>query len=118
MPAIPTGRNKRKMPATPDMQFFDKYKESSSLVGEQAEASSSGEPLSKKRNIEEDQEDSYTAERYQDEDAELEDEEGRFFGGGLTSEQSNILDLVDEYDVDEVKEEEKTDSQPSLLLLI
>lgn len=96
------------MPATPDMQFFDKYKEASTLAAEQAEGSSSAEPSSKRRNIEEDHDDvndeegSYTVEKYQEEDTELEDEEGRFFGGGLTNEQSNILDLVDEYDVDEV----------------
>ncbi|KAI8638413.1 DUF1716-domain-containing protein [Parasitella parasitica] len=103
VPAIPTGRNKRKMPATPDMEFFDKYKEASSLAAEQAD----GEPSSKRRNIEEDhvenEDEPYIAEKYQDEDAALEDEEGRFFGGGLTSEQSNILDLVDEYDVDETE---------------
>lgn len=93
------------MPATPDMQFFDKYKEASTLAAEQAEGSANGEPSSKRRNIEEDHDDDdepYTAEKYQEEDTELEDEEGRFFGGGLTSEQSSILDLVDEYDVDEV----------------
>lgn len=89
------------MPATPDMQFLDKFKGSSD-AHDQGESSS--EPASKRRNIEEEDEEEsmeYT-ERYQDEDAEFEDEEGRFFGGGLTNEQSNILDLVDEYDVDEV----------------
>lgn len=86
------------MPATPDLQFFDKYKEASDAA-ELAEASSN-EPASKKRNIED--EDMEVTERYQDDDAEFEDEEGRFFGGGLTNEQSSILDLVDEYDVDEV----------------
>jgi beta-catenin-like protein 1 len=85
------------MPATPDMQFFDKYKEANEVI-DQAEGG--GEPASKRRNIEEDEDMEYT-ERYQD-DAEFEDEEGRFFGGGLTNEQSSILDLVDEYDVDEV----------------
>lgn len=95
------------MPATPDMQFFDKYKEASTLPGEQAEDSTTEEPFSKRRNMgennnDDDEDAPYTAERYQDEDTELEDEEGRFFGGGLTSEQSSILDLVDEYDVDEV----------------
>ncbi|RCH87766.1 hypothetical protein CU097_010772, partial [Rhizopus azygosporus] len=49
IPAIPAGRNKRKMPETPS-----------------------------------------------------DDEEGgRFFGGGLTSEQHDILDLVDQYDAEE-----------------
>jgi beta-catenin-like protein 1 len=86
------------MPATPDMQFFDKYKDAADLPG------SSTEHVNKKRNIDQEdiQEEDYPAERYQDEDTELDDEEGRFFGGGLTQEQSSILDLVDEYDVDEV----------------
>lgn len=84
------------MPATPDMQFFDQYKGASEAVEE------SEEPATKKRNIEEDDEYMEDMERYREEDAEFEDEEGRFFGGGLTNEQSNILDLVDEYDVDEV----------------
>lgn len=83
------------MPATPDMQFFDKYKEASDSL-EQTE-----EPATKKRNIEED-EDMENMEPYQEETDFDEDDEGRFFGGGLTSEQSSILDLVDEYDVDEV----------------
>lgn len=83
------------MPATPDMQFFDKYKEASEAL-EQTE-----EPATKKRNIEED-EDMENMEPYQEETDFDEDDEGRFFGGGLTSEQSSILDLVDEYDVDEV----------------
>jgi beta-catenin-like protein 1 len=83
------------MPATPDMQFFDKYKEASEAL-EQTE-----EPATKKRNIEED-EDMINTDYYQEETEYEEDDEGRFFGGGLTSEQSSILDLVDEYDVDEV----------------
>lgn len=89
------------MPATPDMQFFDKYKD----AADQPESSS--EHVTKKRNIdqediEEHNEEDYAVERYEDQDTELDDEEGRFFGGGLTNEQSSILDLVDEYDVDEV----------------
>ncbi|KAI9356034.1 Catenin-beta-like protein, partial [Pilaira anomala] len=98
IPAIPTGRNKRKMPATPDMQFFDKYKGASEAV----ELAESSEPAIKKRNIDQEEDENYT-EKYQDQDTELEDEEGRFFGGGLTNEQSSILDLVDEYDVDETE---------------
>lgn len=85
------------MPATPDMQFFDKYKGASEAV----ELAESSAPAIKKRNIDQEEDEDYT-EKYQDQDTELEDEEGRFFGGGLTNEQSSILDLVDEYDVDEV----------------
>ncbi|OBZ88806.1 Beta-catenin-like protein 1, partial [Choanephora cucurbitarum] len=96
IPAIPTGRNKRKMPATPDMAFFDKYK------SEEAE-SSSDQPDTKRRMVEEPEEQE-EYEPYQDQDADLEDEEGRFFGGGLTAEQSNILDLVDEYDAEETEQ--------------
>ncbi|KAI9476317.1 MAG: Catenin-beta-like protein [Benjaminiella poitrasii] len=102
IPAIPAGRNKRKMPATPDMDFFDKYKASA----EEAEGSKSNtenEPSYKKQHIEDEEEDlTYATEKYQD-DAAFEDEEGRFFGGGLTEEQSNILNLVDEYDIEETE---------------
>lgn len=87
------------MPATPDLKFFDQYKGASEAV--ELTESSSSEPAAKKRNIEQDEDVEYT-ERYEDEDTEFEDEEGRFFGGGLTNEQSSILDLVDEFDIDEV----------------
>ncbi|KAI8991535.1 DUF1716-domain-containing protein [Mycotypha africana] len=106
IPAIPAGRNKRKMPATPDIQFFDKYKDASELPDAATVTSTiAGEPSSKRSKLsDEDEDDVYGGEKYKDDvDVDLEDEEGRFFGGGLTEEQSNILDLVDEYDAEETE---------------
>ncbi|KAI8881252.1 DUF1716-domain-containing protein [Backusella circina FSU 941] len=101
IPAIPSGRNKRKMPATPDLQFFDKYKE------EQEEAESSSQQASKKKRhveietVEEEDDEPYG---YPEPDeVDDDDDGGRFFGGGLTDEQSKLLDLVDEYDADEME---------------
>ncbi len=37
-----------------------------------------------------------------EEDAGPEDEEGRFFGGGITSNTKNVLDFMDEQDKDEL----------------
>ena len=37
----------------------------------------------------------------EEEDAGPEDEEGRFFGGGITSNTKNVLDFMDEQDKDE-----------------
>ena len=38
----------------------------------------------------------------EEEDAGPEDEEGRFFGGGITSNTKNVLDFMDEQDKDEL----------------
>ncbi|OAD79104.1 hypothetical protein PHYBLDRAFT_176618 [Phycomyces blakesleeanus NRRL 1555(-)] len=96
IPAIPSGRNKRKMPDTPDIQFLDKYKE----AAEAAEAAEEeNAKASKKRNVTFEDEEEASAATF-DEDID-DDDEGRFFGGGLTEEQSRLLDLVDQYDVDE-----------------
>ena len=37
-----------------------------------------------------------------EEDAGAEDEEGRFFGGGITSNTKDVLDFMDEQDTDEL----------------
>ncbi|CEG80475.1 hypothetical protein RMATCC62417_14809 [Rhizopus microsporus] len=87
IPAIPAGRNKRKMPETPSVDFFDKYKDSSEMA----------EPSQKRQHMEVEQQE-------EEEVFEQDDEEGgRFFGGGLTSEQHDILDLVDQYDAEEAE---------------
>lgn len=91
------------MPETPDIQFLDNYR----AAAEAAESSSSSTVAgndSKRRNIgydDEDDEAGYvpTEDTFDFGD---EDEEGRFFGGGLTEEQSRLLDLVDDYDAEEV----------------
>ncbi|KAL9613140.1 MAG: hypothetical protein Q9167_002305 [Letrouitia subvulpina] len=38
------------------------------------------------------------------------DEEGRFFGGGITTNTANVLDFIDERDKDDVEKSEKIDA--------
>lgn len=108
IPAIPSGRNKRKLPATPDVQFLDKYR---AEAGSSAEAAAAAESSSRKRRnvtVEDVVDEAGDIVEYYPEpddqfEAQAEDEEGRFFGGGLTEEQQRLLDLVDEYDVEETE---------------
>lgn len=97
IPAIPSGKNKRKLPDNPSLDFLDKYRQASN--DEEIESSES-----KRRNvtIEEDEDDArnYGGE-VDDYGYEDEEDEGRFFGGGLTDEQRKMLELVDEIDADE-----------------
>lgn len=95
------------MPATPDIQFLDKYR---AEAGSSTEAESSSSSR-KRRNVTiEDEQDgavddmvAYYPEPDDQLEAQAEDEEGRFFGGGLTEEQQRLLDWVDEYDVEETE---------------
>lgn len=78
------------MPSTPSMDFFDKFKDTEE----------GGEP-SQKRHQPDEPAGEEEAEASFD-PVEDDEEGGRFFGGGLTSEQTDILDLVDQYDAEEV----------------
>ncbi|KAK9718191.1 hypothetical protein K7432_005655 [Basidiobolus ranarum] len=70
-PAIPSGKNKRKLPAAPSLEMLKKFREE-----EQGESSS-------------------VAQEPQEEEELDGDAEGRFFGDGLTDEQRNIFEFVD-----------------------
>ncbi|KAG2181976.1 hypothetical protein INT43_006902 [Umbelopsis isabellina] len=98
IPAIPSGKNKRKLPDNPSMEFLDKYKEASR--DDEGEGSSA-----KRRNImEEDTDEAGDYELGEDDydNGEADEEEGgRFYGGGLTDEQRRMLELVDEIDAEE-----------------
>ncbi|RUS25529.1 Catenin-beta-like protein [Jimgerdemannia flammicorona] len=100
IPAIPSGKNKRKLHANPDQDFLDKYRELNATP-EQAESSSSGSK-SKRRNvtIEDEEDGADDGVEYMGYDEE--EDEGRFYGGGLTEEQQQIMDLMDEVDEEEV----------------
>ncbi|KAJ8655628.1 hypothetical protein O0I10_008717 [Lichtheimia ornata] len=100
IPSIPSGRNKRKMPATPDVAFLESYSANSDT-----QAESSSDAARKRRNvtIEDEDEDTAGMEYGVQDVVEEDDEEGRFFGGGLTDEQSRLLDLVDQYEDDETE---------------
>lgn len=89
------------MPETPDIQFLDKYRAETS-TSDNAESSNSASARKRRVVSTEDkaQDESYVYDVPEDQ-FEDEDEEGRFFGGGLTEEQSKLLDLVDQYDAEE-----------------
>ncbi|ORX89907.1 DUF1716-domain-containing protein [Basidiobolus meristosporus CBS 931.73] len=70
-PAIPSGRNKRKLPAAPSLEMLKKFRE------------------------EEEGESSILAQEPQESEELDGDSEGRFFGDGLTDEQRNIFEFVD-----------------------
>ncbi|KAI9304043.1 Catenin-beta-like protein [Cunninghamella echinulata] len=99
IPTIPSGRNKRKMPAMPDVDFLEKY-QSKGEISSNIEDQSNG----KRRLL--DNSDNNIDESFQPEADDQfiwndNDEEGRFFGGGLTDEQSKLLDLVEQFEDDE-----------------
>lgn len=75
------------MPSTPSMDFFDKFKDTEE----------GGEPSQKRHQPNEPEEEEASFDPVEDDE-----EGGRFFGGGLTSEQTDVLDLVDQYDAEEV----------------
>ncbi|KAF5390661.1 hypothetical protein D9757_002762 [Collybiopsis confluens] len=100
-PKFAPGGNKRKMPAnpTPDMLKKMRLDEDGSAVSVKSTSSSTPEPKDKAR--------AATVEDAMDEDDQdfapggdpdyfiEEDEDGRFYGGGLTSEQKDILNIFD-----------------------
>ncbi|CAO3683939.1 unnamed protein product [Umbelopsis vinacea] len=100
IPAIPSGKNKRKLPDTPSVDFLDKYRQASNDGENEGSAS-------KRRNVMQDEDEENDAENYageaDDYGYEDEEDEGRFFGGGLTEEQRKMLALVDEIDQDEAE---------------
>lgn len=81
------------MPETPDVDFLDKYREADNEQQEHKRRNTE----SAETNDEDDMQGYSVQDYFEDE----QDDEGRFFGGGLTDEQSRLLDLVDEYDVEE-----------------
>ncbi|ORZ19583.1 Catenin-beta-like protein [Absidia repens] len=103
IPAIPSGRNKRKMPATPDVDFLDKY-QSNQQQQSQGGDDTADDIKGKRRAVDVDAapiDDNDFAEADDQFVWNDNDEEGRFFGGGLTDEQSKLLELVDQFDQDD-----------------
>ncbi|WWC85502.1 uncharacterized protein L201_000366 [Kwoniella dendrophila CBS 6074] len=96
LPSLPASAgNKRKMPDAPTPEMLKKYKqaEAEPPSGPQS-LSTNGKGKARAATVEEDDEDAYNqADRdvYEGD----EDDEGRFFGGGLNNEQQQILDIFD-----------------------
>ncbi|ORX43532.1 DUF1716-domain-containing protein [Hesseltinella vesiculosa] len=101
IPSIPSGRNKRKMPATPEVSFLEKYQENH----EGDNVNDNGKRRALEQGLQSDEHDYLRAQDSTEIHDDIEDTEGRFFGGGLTDEQSKLLDLVNEFDADTDQEQ-------------
>ena len=104
MPKLPAGSNKRRMPdnPTPEMLKRMRLDSESSSVSEVSSANGSSTRDKGKNRATVEEEDENEADEAMDfapgGDADYfaeEDEEGRFFGGGLSREQKEILNIFD-----------------------
>lgn len=99
VPKLPTSGNKRRMPDAPTPDMIKRMR-----VGEEDTETRRSEPSPESRkatveDVDEDGDERMGGEEFAPgNDADYfaeEDEEGRFFGGGLTSEQKDILNIFD-----------------------
>ena len=114
MPKLPAGSNKRRMPdnPTPDMLKRMRLDSESSSVSEVSSANGSSTRDKGKNRATVEEEDENEADEAMDfapgGDADYfaeEDDEGRFFGGGLTKEQKDILNIFDKAGGEDVRED-------------
>ncbi|CAG8598044.1 17039_t:CDS:10 [Acaulospora morrowiae] len=99
--SIPSGKNKRKLAANPNIEVLKAVREKTEEREAEFEPSeSSYSPKGKTVRISDEVEEReyIEYEEYREEDRE---EEGRFYGGGLTDEQKKILDLMDRVEDEE-----------------
>ena len=114
VPKLPAGSNKRRMPDNPTPEMLKRMKMDNEATSVQDPAptngSSSRDKGKHRATVEDEDEDGrdeamdfapggdadYFAE---------EDDEGRFFGGGLTKEQKDILNIFDQAGGDDVRED-------------
>lgn len=101
MPKLPVGSNKRRMPDLPTPEMLKKMKLDSGASSSSASAQN-GTPIGQQKARVEDEDEEMEDGEERDfapgGDADYfaeEDEEGRFFGGGLSKEQKDILNIFD-----------------------
>ncbi|OCH94113.1 DUF1716-domain-containing protein [Obba rivulosa] len=111
VPKLPVGSNKRRMPDAPTPEMLKRMKLDSS-ISEDVLPSRSTLPVqeSRRATVQDEDENADTAqgEFAPGGDADYfaeEDEEGRFFGGGLTMEQKEILNIFDSAGGEEARED-------------
>jgi beta-catenin-like protein 1 len=117
VPKIPIGGNKRRMPDLPSAEMLKKMRlEPESASDATAPDSRSHSTVPSKRVTTVHDEDEDEADNAESEGAAFapgndadyfaeEDEEGRFFGGGLTAEQKEILNIFDNAGADQVPDD-------------
>ncbi|KAF9780181.1 Catenin-beta-like protein [Thelephora terrestris] len=97
VPKLPSGSNKRRMPDAPTPDMIKKMRVGEEDTGTRHSDPSPQPPKATVEDVDEDErmeDDEFAPGNDADYFAE-EDEEGRFFGGGLTSEQKDILNIFD-----------------------
>ena len=114
MPKLPAGSNKRRMPDNPTPEMLKRMRldsESSSVSEVSSANGSSTRDKGKNRATVEDEDENEVDEAMDfapGGDADYfaeEDDEGRFFGGGLTKEQKDILNIFDKAGGEDVRED-------------
>ncbi|QRV72660.1 beta-catenin-like protein 1 [Ceratobasidium sp. AG-Ba] len=111
---VPTGGNKRKMPANPTPEMLKRMKitdePSSSANGGTAEPTRrTSRPVTVRDEDEDEAEDNFAPGGDADYFVEEDDEGGRFFGGGLTDEQKKILNIFDRAGGEGAQDEEASE---------
>lgn len=112
MPKLPAGGNKRRLPDNPTPEMLKRLRmdeEGNSISTTLSETGTPSHDKGKYRTIVEDgDEDQDSTDFAPGGDADYfaeEDDEGRFFGGGLTREQKDILNIFDQAGGDDVRED-------------
>ncbi|KAH9965946.1 DUF1716-domain-containing protein [Russula dissimulans] len=129
VPKIPTGGNKRRMPDAPTPEMLKRMKVTSedvSTVTSLASSPPSAAPSKRVATVHDadsdEDGDGDTGENFAPgNDADYfaeEDEEGRFFGGGLTSEQKEILNIFDNAGADQVPDDSEMFSPSGIKKLL
>ncbi|CAG8537622.1 13610_t:CDS:10 [Ambispora leptoticha] len=111
LPSIPSGKNKRKLPATPNLELLKRSRveeESEEEDVEKPVSASSSKNKGKSVRISDEVEEREYYKDYYEENVD-EEEGGRFYGGGLTEEQLEILDYVDQVEIKNEKTAETLD---------
>ncbi|GBE79478.1 Beta-catenin-like protein 1 homolog [Sparassis crispa] len=114
VPKLPAGSNKRRMPDNPTPEMLKRMRmdtdSSSAATSTTPHDTSRGKDGSRAASVrdEEDEEDKLGGEFAPGGDADYfaeEDEEGRFYGGGLTKEQKDILNIFDKAGGEDVRQD-------------
>ncbi|EMD40739.1 hypothetical protein CERSUDRAFT_45089 [Gelatoporia subvermispora B] len=121
VPKLPGGSNKRRMPEAPTPEMLKRMKLDTRASDDIAPSSTSlSTNGSRKASVQDEDDTVMQADFAPGGDADYfaeEDEEGRFFGGGLTSEQKDILNIFDSAGGEEAREDELSITGVRRLLL-
>ena len=112
MPKLPAGSSKRRLPDNPTPEMLKRMRvdeEGTSVAAiSPANGTASRDKGKNRATVEDEEEEQEAMDFAPGGDADYfaeEDDEGRFFGGGLTKEQKDILNIFDKAGGDDVRED-------------